>query len=108
MVLVSLFFLKARLTFITSTASSSTSRISNGFSDTCDRLLFGPGEPEGRAGALRRFDPGLAAFAFDYLLHDGQANPGALDAIARLERLEHPPDALVELRSDARPIVPDR
>src|SRR4051812_37151601 len=93
----------ARLTVITSTSSSSISRMFITRSSIGD--LGGPREPEGRPGARRGFDPSLATARFDDLAHDGQTNSCALDLVASFEGLEQTPDTIVKLRRDAHAVV---
>src|SRR5688572_64658 len=108
--LVSLFFAKARRTFITSTASSSTSRISRGFSDTVLRLSLGlgPRESERGAAAFPGLDPGPPALVFDDLAHDAQADARPFHDVPWFEGLEDHPDALVKLGGDAGAVVGHR
>src|SRR5688572_28318944 len=100
-----LFFLNARLTFITSSSSSSTSRM---FKDrsfmrrsflvvrppavvfllTAAHPHLRPDERERRPPARRRLDPHRPAAPLDRLLHQRQPDPRALDLVPSLERLE--------------------
>src|SRR5262245_9089393 len=85
--LAMLAFAKARWTVMTSTSSSSTSRMLSAW--TSMRRLVGvggPGERELRACAMRGFEPGAAAVALDDLADHRQADAGALDLVAALER----------------------
>src|SRR5689334_15002246 len=99
----------ARCTVITSTSSSSTSRILSACSSTTRGLLAigHPGEREPRALADLGLDPRGPAMALDDLAHHRQADAGALDLVAALEGLEQPPDLVGELGRDADPVVGD-
>ena len=99
-------------TFITSTSSSSTSRMFSSRS-LAERSWIvpwpsGPGEVEGAALPGVGLEPRAAAARLDELANDRQTDAGAFDLVARRERLEDLPDPLVELRRDARAVVGDR
>src|SRR5687768_16026179 len=103
-----LFLSNARRTFITSTSSSSTSRMFNTRSDiwSCSRdLHFRPEELESGPLSNLGLDPHPAAFRLDDLLHHRQADTGTLDLVARLERLEYAKYALMILRRDSLAVV---
>src|SRR5829696_4026775 len=98
-----LFFLKARWTFITSTSSSSTSKMFSVLISCMvvrSSLSFWPKEPKGGASTLRGLHPGSSPPALDDLLHHRQSDPRPLDAISRLQRLKNAPDLLVVRRID--------
>src|SRR5262245_42792050 len=99
----------ARLTVMTSTSSSSTRRMLSACS-SMGRLVEvrGPGERELGAARVRGVEPGAAGLRFDDLADDRQADAGALDLVAALERLEQAPDLVGELAGDADAIVGDR
>src|SRR5262245_28544226 len=100
---------KARLTVITSTSSSSTSRMLSVRSSTGYLVGVGrPGEAEGRAAAGCGLDPGLAAMALDDLADHRQPDARALDLVASLERLEQAPDLVGELGGDPDAVIGDR
>src|SRR5215216_1635429 len=97
----------ARLTVITSTSSSSTSRMFSARSSIghvpmrADR----PGEEEGRPIAFARLDPGAAAMRLHDLSHHRQSDTSALQLVAPLERLKQGPDLVLELGGDSDAIV---
>src|SRR4051812_43414541 len=61
-----------------------------------------------RACRLRGLEPGATAARFDILLHEREPDAGALDFVARLQRLEDLPDAVLELPRDPGAVVLDR
>ena len=69
---------------------------------------FLPEEAERRARARGRLDPRPPALRLDDLLDQRQADAGTLDLVARLERLEDAPDAVVVLGRDAGAVVANR
>src|SRR5262245_53630561 len=105
-----LFFANARFTVITSTSSSSTSRmlITRSSMVFLPRTAIGrPGEPEGRTRAGHGLDPGASTPRLDDLAHHREPDTGALHLVPRFEGLEQTPDALVKLGSHADAIVLD-
>ena len=78
------------------------------FGHAASRARLPPQEPERRALARRGLDPGAAALRLDDLLDERETDAGALDLVARLERLEDAPDPVVELGRDAGAVVADR
>src|SRR5215211_4791533 len=58
-----------------------------------------------RALRLRGLEPCPAAARFNILLHERQPDSSALDFVARLQRLENLPDAVLELAWDAGAVV---
>src|ERR1700738_4637868 len=97
------FFLNARSTFITSTSSSSTSRMLSMRSSTWllvsskRRRYARPGEKECGAAARRRLQPHAPTPRLNHLLHDGEPDPRSFDLVTGLKRLEDAPDAFVIL-----------
>src|SRR4051812_6884496 len=96
----------ARLTVITSTSSSSTSKMVSALSSMClSSGVAWPREVEDRAAAASRIDPRSPSVRLDDLAHDRQPDTSALHLVATLERLEQPPDPIVEFRGDADAVV---
>src|SRR5687768_347203 len=100
----------ARRTFMTSTSSSSTSRMFKTLSDIqsrSDYLDFGPEKLEACSLAYIRFNPHPAAFRFHDLLYDRQANSRSLYRIPCFQSLEYAEYPVVILRRDALAVVPN-
>src|SRR5438477_3492252 len=57
---------------------------------------------------LRGFEPRPPAARFDILLDERQSDASALDFVARLQRLEDFPDAVLKLTRDTRSVVLNR
>src|SRR5512146_3033832 len=98
-------FANALFTVMMSTSSSSTRRILITRSSMSGPHVLGPAEPERRARIGLGLEPRATTSRFDDLADDGEADTGALDLIASLERREQRPDPLVKLGSDTNPIV---
>src|SRR5690349_20806382 len=100
----------ARCTVMTSTSSSSTSRMLSAWSSMgMGRLvrICHPGEEELGAVPQLGLEPGGASVTFDDLADHREADPGALDLVAALEGLEQAPDLVGELGGDADAVVGD-
>src|SRR3982751_3268788 len=68
---------------------------------------LGHGEPKRAAAADDRIDADPAAVPLDHFLDDGQADAGAVVAVARVQRLKDLEDPLMMLPRNARAIVGD-
>src|SRR4051812_25771719 len=98
---------KARFTVITSTSSSSTSRMLSARSSIC--MLPGPVDPPGeierRPSTELGPDPRPATVRLHDLSHHGESDASALDLVTALERLEQGPDSFVILGRDPDTVV---
>src|SRR5512134_3350763 len=66
---------------------------------------LGPGEVECRALVWRGLDRIAPPAGLDYLLDHGESDSSPFDLVARRERLEDAPDAVMVCRRDPRAIV---
>src|SRR5690348_3791451 len=67
--------------------------------------MLGPEEPESRTASRARLDPRPTAAPFDDLSDQSEADAGALDLVARRERLKDSPDPVLVLGGDPRAVV---
>jgi len=70
-------------------------------------LVGRPGELERCPLLLYRFHPNRTTVTLDKFFDNRQPHAAAFDAVARLQRLEHLKNALVEFFGNAWPIIPD-
>src|SRR5262245_10595089 len=102
-------FWNARRTVMTSTSSSSTSRMFKTRSRSSTMMLSGPlgGPPEQERRALvgTRLQPCPPTMCLDDLAHDREPDTSALDFVPALERLEQPPDLVVKFGCDSHAVV---